>query len=408
MTENGTGTSAESTGGLGAGAPSDPDARHGWFARMRAENPVWFDESTGFWHVFSYADAARVLGDPAGFSSELNRVFPDADAFAAGDLTSIDPPRHDALRALVSQAFTPKVVAGLEPRVAALTDELLSAVDGQRWDVTADLAQPLPVAVIAELLGLPPSDHDQFRRWVDPLLAQQTGDPVVGEELFGERTAGIAEPVRALREYLREQCRHRRHHPREDLLTALVQAEVDGVRLADEELVNFANLLLIAGHITTTLLVGNTVLCLQQPGVADQLRAAPDAIPRALEEVLRLRSPFTQMPRVATEQVELGGRRIAANRPLTVWLASANRDEQQFRDAAGFDPHRRPNPHLAFGRGVHFCLGAPLARLEGRVATEALLRRFSEITTLADEPPVPCANTALTGPRRLPVSCRPA
>lgn len=386
-------------------APEDITERHAWFTRMRALEPVSFDESTGFWQVFSYADAARVLGDPATFSSDLRRVFPDAADRAEGDLTSMDQPRHDQLRTLVSKAFTPKVVADLQPRIAALTDEFLSAVDPDRWDLVDDLAYPLPVTVIAEMLGLPPSDRDQIRAWVEPVLEQQGGDPVVGEELFGDRTAAVDEPLRALRDYLLEQVRQRRRNPREDLLSALVRAEVDDTRLGDDELVNFAHLLLLAGHITTTLLLGNTVLCLQKPGVDEWLRADPDRIPRALEEVLRTRTPFTQMPRVATEDVRLGDREIAANRPITVWLASANRDERQFRDAAGFDPERSPNPHLAFGRGIHFCLGAPLARLEGRVALEALLRRFGTISTIADDPPTQYTNTALTGPRRLPLRC---
>lgn len=385
--------------------PENVTDRHTWCARMRALEPVWFDESTGFWHVFTYADAARVLGDPATFSSDQRRVFPDAAEFAEGDLTSMAPPRHDQLRTLAAKAFTPKVVAELEPRISSLTDEFLSTVDPTQWDLVSDLAYPLPVMVIAELLGLPPSDRGQIRAWVEPVLEQQSGDPVVGEELFGDRTAAVDEPMRALRDYLRDQVRQRRRAPREDLLTALVRAEVGGIRLGDDELVNFANLLLLAGHITTTLLLGNAVLCLQQPRLADQLRAEPDRIPRALEEVLRTRSPFTQMTRVATEDVQLGGHKIAANRPISVWLASANRDERQFRDAAGFDPDRSPNQHLAFGRGIHFCLGAPLARLEGRVALDALLQRFTTISTIADDPPVHYTNTALTGPRRLPLHC---
>lgn len=393
--------------------PEDITERHAWFARMRAHEPVWFDDSTGFWHVFGYADTARILGDPATFSSDQRRVFPDAGEFAEGDLTTMDPPRHDQLRKLVSKAFAPKVVAELAPRIAALTEEFLDAVSSPsgnssrgnptHWDLVGDLAYPLPVTVIAELLGLPPSDRGQIRAWVDAMLEQQSGAPVVGEELFGDRTAGIDEQMRALRGYLRDQVRQRRRAPREDLFTALVSAEVDGVRLNDDELVNFANLLLLAGHITTTLLLGNAVLCLQRPGLAEQLRTNPERIPRTLEEVLRTQTPFTQMLRVATEDVRLGGQEIAANRPISVWLASANRDEQRFRDAAGFDPDRDPNPHLAFGRGIHFCIGAPLARLEGRVALEALLRRFGEISTVPADPPSYFTNTGLTGPRRLPV-----
>lgn len=387
-------------------APQDIGERHAWLARMRADDPVWFDERTGFWNVFGYDDVARVLGDPATFSSDLSRVYPDAADFAAGELTAMDPPRHTHLRATIGKAFTPTVVSDLEPRIAAITDDVLSRVDAERWDLVADFAYPLPVRVIAELLGLPPGDGDLIRSWIEPMLEQQSGDPVVGEDLFGERTDGIRQPRNALRDYLREQCRHNRDA--DGLLGALQHSDVDGA-LFGEELVNIAELLLLAGHITTTLLLGNAVLRLvERPALADVLRDEPTRIPRVLEEVLRTSSPFTQVLRVATDRVSLGGRAIEAGRPVNVWLSSANRDESRFREAAAFVPDRHPNPHLAFGRGIHFCLGAPLARLESRLAIGALLHRFPRIAAPDEDPPAFYRNPAITGPSRLPLSCRPA
>lgn len=387
-------------------APQDIGERHAWLARMRADDPVWFDERTGFWNVFGYDDVARVLGDPATFSSDLSRVYPDAADLAAGDLTAMDPPRHTQLRAAIGKAFTPKVVSDLEPRIAAIAEQLLSRVDGDRWDLVADFAYPLPVRVIAELLGLPPGDADLIRSWIEPMLEQQSGDPVVGEDLFGERTDGIRQPRGALRDYLREQCRNNRDA--DGLLGALQRSDVVEAPLGDDELVNTAELLLLAGHITTTLLLGNAVLRLtEHPALADGLRGDPTRIPRVLEEVLRTSSPFTQVYRVVTDRVRLGGREIGAGRPVNAWVSSANRDETRFGDAAEFLPDRHPNPHLAFGRGIHFCLGAPLARLEGRVAIGALLRRFAQIAIPDEDPPAFYQNPAITGPRRLPLECRP-
>ncbi|MBE9375370.1 cytochrome P450 [Saccharopolyspora sp. HNM0983] len=398
----------DAAGSGGYTAPQDVDARHDWFARMRAEEPVWFDERTGFWHAFGYDDVAHVLAEPASFSSELSRVYPDAADFAEGELTAMDPPRHAQLRAAVAQAFTPKVVSDLEPRIAALTEDLLSGVDGDRWDLVTDLAYPLPVAVIGELLGLPPGDGELIRSWIEPMLEQQSGDPVVGEELFGERTEAIRQPRTELRDYLDDQCRRHRGTERDGLLSALQRSDMDGGLLGSGALINIAELLLLAGHITTTLLLGSTVLRLQQrPDLADELRGDPTRIPRVLEEVLRTSSPFTQVLRVTTDRVRLGGREIDADQPVTVWLASANRDETRFHDAADFRPDRHPNPHLAFGRGIHFCLGAPLARLEGRVAIQALLRRFPRIAAPHDDAPTFYTNPALTGPKRLPVHCLP-
>jgi cytochrome P450 len=208
-------------------------------------------------------------------------------------------------------------------------------------------------------------------------------------------------------DYLGEHAAERRRAPREDLLSKLVQAEVDGERLADAEVVNFAMILLIAGHITTTMLLGNTVLCLDSnPEQAARVRADRSLVPSAIEESLRFFSPFAALGRVTTSEAELGGRTIPADELIMVWIAAANRDPRQFTDPGTFDLDRDPNPHVGFGRGIHFCIGAPLARLEGRVALNILLDRYPALRTDPQTPPEFIPSPNMTGVRKLPLDLR--
>ena len=358
----------------------DEPALLDWLRRMRDEQPVWRD-GTGIWHVFRHADVEAVTRDPALFSSETGRIFPAARPVQRGMLTSVDPPEHRALRRLVSAAFTPKTVAGLEPRIRAVTRELLDAVD-ERFDLVDALAFPLPVIVIAELLGLPAQDRGLFRAWADDLFSMQVdpADPELGQK--------IAAAMSGITGYLAEHCRARLADPRDDLMSALVTAEADGRRLDEEEATNFSMLLLLAGHITTTLLLGNAVRTLDEnPGVWDELRAEQGLIPGAIEEVLRLRSPFTQVGRATMREVEMSGVAIPADVLVTPWLLSANRDPRAHTDPDRFDIRRGlgGGAQLAFGHGIHFCLGAPLARLEGRVALQELTSRFRALPVDHDE-----------------------
>lgn len=384
------------------------DPQHFWLLGKKPEQPVGFDEERGVWNVYGHSEAAEILSDPKTFSSNVGRLLPIEldEAFVEGDLTQMDPPDHRKLRRLVSHAFTPKIVADLEPRIAGLTHELLDAVaDRDRFELVADLAYPLPVIVIAELLGVPSSDRDLFRKWAEEQLSGGRQLSVVdpGEQQrreFEEQVQSFAEIL----DYLREHAAERRRRPRQDLLTQLVQAEVDGERLSDNEVVNFANLLLVAGHITTTMLLGNTVLCLDaNPEQAARVRADRALVPGAIEESLRLLTPFALTYRATTTESEIGGRRVPADQVLSVWLSAANRDGQQFADPDVFDPARDPNPHLGFGRGIHFCLGAPLARLEGRIALNILLDRFPRLRADPENPPVLMPGTDLIGPKSLPL-----
>ncbi|EWM11256.1 cytochrome P450 107B1 [Kutzneria sp. 744] len=245
-------------------------------------------------------------------------------------------------------------MAGLEPRIAALTTELLDDVDGD-LELVSQLAHPLPAIVIAELLGVPASDRDLFRKWAEVLTTDDIGFTAKDENGDqARRFEKLARDVQPMVDYLKRHANERRARPRQDLLTELVRAEVDGERLTDGQVVNFATLLLLAGHITTTMLLGNTVLCLDEhPEQAARIRADRPLPPGAIEESLRLRPPFTLLARVTKAEVELGGQVIPAGQMVLLWPRAANRDPRVFARPDEFDPTRDPNPHLSFGRGVH-------------------------------------------------------
>ncbi|WP_084965083.1 cytochrome P450 [Thermoactinospora rubra] len=386
--------------------------QHFWLHGPRSGPPVEYDAAAGMWNVYGYPEAHEILGDPATFSSNTMRLMPKGlmpggeDFSTAGFITQIDPPEHGKLRKLVSSAFTRKVVADLEPRIAALTHDLLDAArERGRFELVADLAYPLPVIVIAELLGVPGSDRALFKQWADALFQRDSKISLArsAEEQEADMRATLR-PWKEMSAYLAGHAAERRRRPRADLLTRLVQAEVDGERLPEDQVVNFAIVLLLAGHITTTMLLGNTVLCLDAfPEQQDKARADRASIPAVIEESLRCLTPFAALGRSTTREAELGGVTIPADQMLMVWLAAANRDPRQFRDPDVFDPGRDPNPHLAFGRGIHFCLGAPLARLEGRVALNILFGRFDVLRTDPEDPVVFMPTPTMTGVRRLPL-----
>jgi cytochrome P450 len=307
-------------------AAKDPaDAVFTWLRTMLDTKPVHLDDNQR-WQVFSYVDVARILADPATFSSDTTAAFnlpqPDFDLFDKGNIVTKDPPRHRKLRMLVSQVFTPRVVAGLAPRISQITTSLLDAVDGEdRLDLVNALAYPLPVTVIAELLGMPAQDQPRFRAWAEVLFNQQTVDAttIITEELVN----AMAPTIREMNEYMLAHIRRCRQQPADDLIGKLITAEVDGERLADEEIVGFAGLLLFAGHITTTTLFSNAVLCFDRhPEAAAAVRADRDLLPAAIEEVLRFRSPFPRLVRVTTTDTEIGDHAVPAGQLVIPWIAA--------------------------------------------------------------------------------------
>ena len=355
------------------------------YARLRAEDPVHWSALMEAWVLTRYDDVVAVLTD-SRFSADRRRArnrFADEIARREEEfgpfgrtrtmLTS-DPPEHTRLRRLVSKAFTPRMVEGLRPRIQEIVDELLDAVaQNGRMDVIRDLAYPLPVIVIAEMLGVPPEHRDQFKHWSDEIVGVLGGPLVPQEALERSRVA-----VHELAQYLSGVIAERRQEPREDLVSGLIAAEEQGQILSEDEMLATAMLLLVAGNETTTNLIGNGMLSLlRNPDEMERLCADPSLVPTAVEELLRYDGPVQATGRVAMEDLEIGGQKVRKGQAVLTVLGAANRDPAQFGEPDELDLDRQPNEHVAFGDGIHFCLGAPLARAEGQIAFETLLRRFA-------------------------------
>lgn len=330
------------------------------YAALRANRPVLHIEPYGLWLVTRYASVRRVLTDHDAFSSRVSPLKGHGFEW----LMFMDPPRHTELRGLINRAFTPKSIAALAPRIAEIVAELLAGLEGT-CDLVAALAEPLPLRVIAELIGVPREAAPQLGRWGTAIV--ELGNTIGGED-SARASAAFRTADAEMQEFFTDLVRARRARPADDLITRLAE-------LPDPEVVRFCQLLLAAGTETTTNLIANALLCFA-PAELARLRAEPAAIPQALEEVLRLRAPVQSMFRATRHEIELDGTVVPANAFIVASIGSANRDAEVFADPDRFDPARDPNPHLAFGHGIHFCLGAPLARLEGRIAIEALCATF--------------------------------
>jgi cytochrome P450 len=394
---------------LGTPGTSAFDSMIAWCREQRRNGPVRYNEAQQSWEFYDYADVAHVLSDPATFSSDFSGLAPsqeDFDLFIKGDITGVDPPRHRKLRNLVSQALTPRMVAGLAPRIRARTEALLDALDGaERFDMVDALADPLPIMVIAEMLGIPIDDWPLLRDWASTMLGNDDVRDDMTQEDMERALVDLAPTVRELNTYLREHIQRCRADPGDDLTGRLIAAEVDGQRLDDDEILGFVGAVLSAGHITMTAMLTSAIVLLDaNPQAAAELRADPAPRPAALDEVIRCRPPFPQIGRRTTTEVEIAGTTIPANAMITLWVAAANRDPARFADPDRFDIHRKPNPHLAYGHGIHFCVGAPLARLEASVVLDTLFDRYRDITIAAD-PPTEFRNPwLLTTAKYLPLS----
>ncbi len=363
---------------------------HETFARMREQDPVFcqpgLDGETPIWFVTRYDDAVAVLLDDERFvldpalalteeeltALEAGSPFPVDDRVNTHLLTK-DGDDHRRLRRLVTKAFTPRIVEQLRPRVQEIADELLDRVEGQgRMDLVDDYAFPLPITVIAELLGIPVGDRDRFRVWSNTFVL-----PPLTEELQEQFVAHTEEFVA----YLDGLFATRRADPRDDLVSALVQAEEAGDHLSENELYSMVVLLIVAGHETTVSLITNAVLALlQNPAALAELQADPSGMPAAVEELLRYDSPVERtITRWATTDVELGGHTIARGDLVIAILGSANRDPDRFPAPDTLDLARGDTHHLGFGRGSHYCLGAPLARVEADIALRTLFSRLPDL-----------------------------
>jgi cytochrome P450 len=362
-----------------------------WYQEMQQSHAVFFDASRAAWLVFRYAEVQQVMRDPQTFSSQLWRTNSDGkDDPTSPGMLGMDPPRHSQLRALVSQAFTPRTVAGMESYIISIVEGLLDRIAHKREaDLIAELAFPLPALVIAQMLGVPQSDHEHFRRWASEFVAD------------GPRRN---KAVQTMEQYFREMIAQRRREPQEDLISRLLHAEIDGERLPEDELIETCYLLLVAGHETTVGLISNALICFDEhPENMQELIARPELLPTAIEEVLRYRGVVHTSTRMATVDSVLGGQKIPAGDLVLPIFASANLDERQFPDASTFLLRRTPNRHLGFGYGSHFCLGAPLARLESRIALQQLLARFPTIRRRRNIPLVLKPSHFIYGLEQVPV-----
>ncbi|MFD7626695.1 cytochrome P450 [Streptomyces sp. NPDC059851] len=382
------------------------------YRQLREEGPVRRAVIAGgveAWLVTRYEDGLAALSDPRLSSDvrdasdpRLLRQLPETERESMlSNMLRSDPPDHTRLRRLVSKAFTARRVAGMGPRIQAITDRLLDAVvPNGRADLVADFALPLPVTVISELLGVPVDDRHEFQHWTDRMLMRgaEPVDPAVVNEAW-----------RHMRAYVTGLIRDKRAHPGDDLLSGLITARDEEQQLTEDELIAMVFLLLAAGYVTTVNLIGGGIaMLLAHPDQLDRLRSDPELLPGAVEEFLRYDGPVSPgIARFAREDVEIAGVTVPRGATVLVASAIADRDPARFPDPDRLDVTRQDNAHLAFGHGAHYCLGAPLARLEGQIAIGTALRRLPGLALAVAPGDIPWRPGGLRGPASLPVTFSP-
>lgn len=368
--------------------PRSPEFRadpYPFYDMLRSYAPVFYWETWRIWFLTRHDDCNALLRDNRLGHGELFEAPPEHQPLLEMQsrwMLVKNPPDHTRLRSLVHKAFTPRMIERLRQTIQDITDRLLDEVqDRGEMDLIAALAYPLPVTVIAAMLGVPAADRDKFHDWSNALARSLdlTDDPAVYDRAA---TAAVD-----FTDYLRDLVEERRANPQDDLLSGLIAAEEAGDRLTTEELYATCALLLIAGHETTINLIGNGILALlRHPEQLQKLKENLGLIATAVEELLRYDSPVQLTSRVALADVEVRGQTLRAGQQVSFMLGAANRDPELFANAGALDITRKPNPHLAFGSGIHYCLGAPLARLEGQIAINTLLRRMPRLALATDSP----------------------
>ncbi|GGI45797.1 putative cytochrome P450 YjiB [Paenibacillus marchantiophytorum] len=362
-----------------------------YFKDMRDSSPVSLNKEKTTWNVFKYEDVKMIFTRHDLFSSQGVESVNDP---IESSILRQDPPKHRRLRMLVSQAFTPRIIQGLTAKIEAIAEALCDQMEtNAKVDGLPDYASPLPIIVIAEMLGIPPEDRERFKAWSDALV--------------GNDSDGYYQCQQEMSVYFSEIADRRRLEPQDDLISNLVRANEEGAQLSDVEVIGFCILLLVAGNETTTNLISSAMLLFDDhPDAKTQLKADNTLIPQALEEVLRYCSPVQTMIRTVTQTTVLRGQTLTPGQIVNIWIGSANHDEAIFEHPEIFDIHRNPNPHLAFGHGIHFCLGAQLARLESKIAMQTLLRRFPEFRLDHSQPLERIDSWIMFGVKQLPIILR--
>ena len=346
------------------------------YERLRSRGPVHRMRLVNAWALTGYEDAQTVLLDSKRFSSGENKL----EYAPYRTMLDLDPPDHTRLRSLVSKAFTPRSVSALAPRVQQIVEALLNDLaDKERFDLISEFAFPLPVIVIAEMLGIPAQDRDRFNVWSNDIALAV--EPILSHEEIGR----VKRSSDAIVKYFENIIAERRRRPEDDLLSALLVVEEEGERLSHDELLGTLMLLLVAGNETTRSLIGNGMLALlKNPAQLQRLRDDPGLLDTAIDELLRYDSPVQFIIRVVLEDMEFNGRRLRAGQKVVILVGAANRDPAIFANPGMLDIGREEKSHLSFGRGIHYCLGSPLALLEARFAFAGLLARFPSIQLLSE------------------------
>jgi cytochrome P450 len=382
-------------------APEVQQNPYPYFTHLRNHSPVYWVESLQSWAVSRYEDVAYIAKNTQVFSSApiIPAILGDQNPVPEVNwLISADPPAHTHLRKLVSKAFTPRMVGELEPRIKEIVAQLLDHIEeqGGEFDLVRDFSTPLPLMVIAEMLGVEPERYREFKQWSDDMI-RATGGAVVSPA-ERERLRGSMDD---LRHYFEQAIEDRRRNPGDDLISALVRAEEEREALTAREVLAMCLLLLLGGNETTTNLIGNTVMTLlSHPAELAKVRGDLTIVPQMIEEMLRYEAPAQALLRVATADTAIAGEAIRAGSGIMILYGSANRDERQFPNPDTFDVMRNSRDHLAFGFGIHHCIGAPLARLEARIAMDAFLRRFPRVQ-LSDQPREWIDSFVMRGPKSL-------
>ncbi len=362
-----------------------------WYKRMRSENPVYYDPEYRLVNVFRYTDVKEALGNFNKFSSQFGKAFNPAGGPISESIINLDPPKHTKLRNIVSRAFTPRTIEKMAPQIREIAESLLNAKKGHEVDIIKEFTSPLPITVIATMLGIPLEDMDMFKKWSDTIVGGS-------EASFTNFPKTIAD----MTGYFQKLMVEKEKNPDESLVYSVLNAEVDGEKLTMMESLGFFILLLVAGNETTTNLLSNALLTFSEnPGTYEAMRDDSKLIPQALEEVLRYRSPVQSIYRVARDNTDLSGVPIRKGSIIVPWIGSANRDESIFEDADKFIIGRKENRHIAFGEGIHYCLGAPLARLEAKIAMKYMTENFDSYEILRNRKMIPQESTIVYGFKEL-------